>query len=215
MNHHFYKYRISFAFFCVYIFFIFFAAPPDSKMTNLFVYSQQLQTQLQPPGEVVQNTTYMDPNDNYTLQYPQIWKVEYKEPLIKYGYPITQFILPDHISIITISVTDIDLDEKDFKEGFLIFYPLILEERFNNGLQIINKTLQNHTIDGHTAGSIVFNNYVDNSLGIIKGLFITSVFENNKTISITYTSSEKNFDANLKDVQALVKSIKINTKKLN
>jgi hypothetical protein len=180
-------------------------------MPYLFTYAQQLQ--LQPQAEALQNMTYTDPNNDYTLQYPQSWKVEYKEPLIKYGYPISQFTLPDHVSIITISLTDIDLDEKDFKDGFLFFYPLILEERFNNGLQIINKTLQNYTINGHTAGSIVFNNYVDNSLGVIKGLFITSVFENNKAISITYTSSEKNFDTNMKNIESLIKLIKINTEK--
>ena len=109
-------------------------------------------------------------------------------------------------------MTDIDLDEKEFKDGFLVFYPLILQERFNNGLEIINKTLKNYTIGGHAAGSIIFYNYVDDSLGIIKGLFITSVFENNKTISITYTSSEKNFDRNMKDIESMIKSIKIDPK---
>lgn len=211
MNNHFYKYRSSFDLICIYIILVIFIASLGSNILFIFAYGQDLQFQSQ--VDKVQNTTsYTDPNNNYALQYPQSWKVEHKEPYIKFGYPVTQFTLPDHLSIITISMTDIDLDEKEFKDGFLIFYPLILQERFNNGLEIINKTLKNYTIGGHTAGSIVFNNYVDNSLGIIKGLFITSVLENNKTISITYTSSEKNFDDNMKDIESMIKSIKIDPK---
>ncbi|HET6588606.1 MAG TPA: hypothetical protein VFG45_00410 [Candidatus Nitrosocosmicus sp.] len=188
---------------------LFLIVSSDSKTLSLFSYGQQLQ--LQSNIESVQNTTYTDPNGNYTLQYPQGWKVEYKEPVIKFVDPVTQFTLPDHKSIITISMGNIEIDEKSFKEGFLIYYPLILQERFNHGLQIVDKILGNYTIDGHTAGSIVFINQVDNSFGVIKGLFITSVFENNKTISITYTSSEKFFDHNMKDIDSMIKSIKINT----
>ncbi len=211
MNDLFYKYKISFNLFCICIILIIFIASPGSKIPFIFSYGQQPEFLSQ--VEKVQNTTtYADPNNNYTLQHPEIWKVEYKEPHIKFGYPVTQFTLPDHVSIITISMTDIDLDEKEFKDGFLVFYPLILQERFNNGLEIINKTLKNYTIGGHAAGSIIFYNYVDDSLGIIKGLFITSVFENNKTISITYTSSEKNFDRNMKDIESMIKSIKIDPK---
>jgi hypothetical protein len=210
MNYHFYRYRVSFTLFCICIIFIVFTTSPHSKVLFLFTYGQQLQFQSQAEG--VKNITYTDANGNYTLQYPLSWKVEYKEPFIKFGYPVTQFTLPDHMSIITISMTDTDIDEKEFKDGFLIFYPLILQERFNNGLEITNKTLGNFTIDGHTAGSIIFRNYVDNSRGIINGLFITSVFENNKTFSITYTSSEKNFDRNIKDIESMISSIKIDTK---
>lgn len=211
MNDLCYKSKISFIkLFCIYmpIFIIFMALPTTSIFSYVFIYGQE-ELQVQSQTDKVQNTTYTDPNNNYTLQYPNSWKVEYKEPYIKFGYPVTQFTLPDHLSIITISMTDIDLDEKEFKDGFLIYYPLILQERFNNGLEILDKTLKNYTIDGHTAGSIVFNNYVDNSLGIIKGLFVTSVFENNKTLSLTYTSSEKNFDHNMDDIESMIKSIKI------
>lgn len=208
MNLHVCKYAISYTtLFSYCIIFLLFTASIDSKMLFLFTHGQQLQIPSQP--ERVQFITYADPNGNYTLLYPQSWKVDYKEPFVKFGFPITQFSLPDHTSIVTITIANTELDEKEFKDGFLTFYPLILEERFNNGLEIINKTLGNFTIDGYTTGSIIFRNYVDNSMGVIEGLFITSIFENNKTISIIYTSSEKNFDHNMDELEAMLKSIKI------
>lgn len=180
--------------------------------SNYFTYGQQHQSSqkiILPEVKI-----YSDPKGNYTLQYPQSWNVQYQKSFVKFGYPTTQFILPDHVSIVSISMTNTELDEKRFKSGFLIFYPLILQERFKNSIEIENKTLGSYNIDGHQAGSIIFTNFVDNSLGIVKGLFIAAVPENNKIISITYISSQKNFQNNIKDIEDLVKSIKIFTERL-
>lgn len=174
---------------------------------NFQIHGQQYQ--LLPTPKQTQILNYSDPLGNYTLQYPKNWKVQYQKSYYKFGYPTTLFILPDHISIVSISMTNIQLNENKFQEGFLTFYPLILQERFENGIEIDNKTLDTYRIDGHIAGSITFTNYADNSHGLVKGLFITSVVGNNKIISITYISSQQFYDNNLKDIEQLVKTIKV------
>ena len=52
-----------------------------------FRYSMQQQSEYQQPSEhqrQEQLITYVDPYGNYTLQYPQSWKVEYKKPTTLY-----------------------------------------------------------------------------------------------------------------------------------
>jgi hypothetical protein len=62
-------------------------------------------------------------------------------------------------------------------------------------------------IDGSPVGSIVFTSPLDNTLGVNKGMFVSYVLNNNKTISITYISSNENFDNNLKNVTSMIQSI--------
>jgi hypothetical protein len=84
-----------------------------------------------------------------------------------------------------------------------------LRERFGFGLEIENKTFGLYAIDGFPAGSIVFTTPLDNTLGVNKGIFISSVLGNNQTISVTYISSNENFDKNLKNVTSVINSIRI------
>jgi hypothetical protein len=152
---------------------------------------------------------YSDPQSNYTLRYPSDWQVEYKKPTTQFDQPSSWFKLPDAVSIVSIELSNSDLTREEFEDGFLKYYPLILRERFGSGLEIENKTFGLYEIDGSPVGSIVFTSPLDNTLGVNKGMFVSSVLNNNKTISITYLSSNENFDNNLKNVTSMIGSIRI------
>jgi hypothetical protein len=158
---------------------------------------------------------YSDPQSNYTLQYSSDWQVEYKEPASYFERPSSWFKLPDAVSIVSIELSGSDLTQAEFEDGFLKYYPLILRERFGFGLETENKTFGKYEIDRFPAGSIVFTTPLDNTLGINKGMFVSSVLDNNKTISIIYISSNENFNNNLNNVTSMIESIKINPPREN
>lgn len=140
---------------------------------------------------------YSDPQSNYTLRYPSDWQVEYEKPATRFDQPSSWFKLPDAVSIVSIELSNSDLTREEFEDGFLKYYPLILRERFGSGLEIENKTFGLYGIDRSPAGSIVFTTPLDNTLGVNKGMFISSILDNNQTISITYISSSDSFNKNL------------------
>jgi hypothetical protein len=175
-----------------------------------FVHEQQVE---QVTEEVDQQglgyAMYSDPQSNYTLHYPSDWHVEYKKPATQFDQPSSWFKLPDAVSIVSIELSSSDLTRKEFEDGFLKYYPLILRERFGSGLEIENKTFGLYQIDRSPAGSIVFTTPLDNTLGANKGMFVSSVFDDNQTISITYISSSENFNKNLNNVTSMIESIRI------
>ncbi|MGA7368605.1 MAG: hypothetical protein WBX01_05700 [Nitrososphaeraceae archaeon] len=154
---------------------------------------------------------YSDPQSNYTLHYPSDWQVEYKKPDTQFDQPSSWFKLPDAVSIVSIELSSSDLTREEFEDGFLKYYPLILRERFGlgPGLKIENKTFGLYEIDRSPAGSIVFTTPLDNTLGANKGMFVSSVLDDNQTISITYISSSENFNKNLNNVTSMIESIRI------
>jgi hypothetical protein len=158
---------------------------------------------------------YSDPDSNYTLQYPSDWQAEYKEPASYFDRPSSRFKLPDAVSIVSIESFRSDLTKEEFEDGFLKYYPLILRERFGFGLEIENKTFGLYEIAGFHAGSIVFTTPLDNTLGVNKGIFVSSVLDNNQTISVTYISSNENFSKNLKNISSMINSIRITSLKDN
>ena len=176
-----------------------------------FRYAMQQQSEYQQPSEQQrqeQLITYVDPHGNYTLQYPQSWKVEYKKPITLYDSPTTQFRNPDSVSLVSIEMSHAELTKQQFEDGFLIYYPLLLSERFD-GIKVENKTFGRYRIDGHPAGSIVFTSPIDNTLGVSKGLFLSTILSNNQTISITYVSSNESYSDNIQDVETMIDSIQI------
>jgi len=159
----------------------------------------------------VQLITYTNPQGNYTLQYPRSWKVEYINPAnTLHGFPTIQFRMPDSISLVSIETSHAELSRKQFEDGFLTYYPLILRERFD-GVNIENKTFGKYEVDGYPAGSIVFSSPTDKSLGISKGLFVSTIISNNQSISITYISSNESYDNNITYVKAMIDSIRVLT----
>ncbi|MGC1135105.1 MAG: hypothetical protein WA941_19910 [Nitrososphaeraceae archaeon] len=175
-----------------------------------FVYGQALEQvtkEANPHG--LDYAMYSDPQGNYTLRYPSDWHEEYKKPVTRFDQPSSWFKLPDAVSIVSIELSNSDLTREEFEDGFLKYYPLILRERFGSGLEIENKTYGIYEIEGSPAGSIVFTSPVDNTLGVNKGMFVSSILNNNKTISITYISSNENFDNNLNNVTSMIGSIRI------
>lgn len=181
-----------------------------SSSSKGFINGQELKpetNEVQP--EELGYLIYSDPDSNYTLQYPSNWQAEYEEPASYFDRPSSWFKIPDAISIVSIESVSTDLTKEEFEDGFLNYYPLILRERFGFGLEIENKTFGLYEIDGFPAGSIVFTTPLDNTLGVNKGLFVSSVLDNNQTISVTYISSNENFDKNLKNVTSVINSIRI------
>jgi hypothetical protein len=179
--------------------------------TNL-VYSQQ--EQVEPSGQQRQEQliTYVDPQGNYTLQYPQSWKVEYRKSVTPYDFPTTQFQMPDSVSLVSIEMSHTELTQKQFEDGFLIYYPLLLRERFD-GIKVENKTFGGYEIDGYQAGSIVFTSPIEKTIGVSKVLFVSAILSDNQTISITYISSNENYNNNIQDVEAMIDSIRIEERK--
>jgi hypothetical protein len=159
--------------------------------------------------------TYSYPQGNYTLQYPSDWQVEYKKPATRFDQPSSWFKLPDAVSIVSIDLSGSDLTKEEFEDGFLKYYPLILRERFGSGLEIEDKTFGLYEIDESPAGSIVFTTPLDNTLSVNKGLFVSSVLHANQTISITYISSNEDFNKNLNNVTSMIESIRITHLKEN
>ena len=180
------------------------------------VYSQQ--EQLEQTGqqrqvqEQQQLLTYIDPQGNYTLQYPQSWKVEYRKSVTPYDFPTTQFRMPDSVSLVAIEMSHIELTQKQFEDGFLIYYPLLLRERFD-GIKVENKTFGGYDIDGFQAGSIVFTSPIEKTTGVSKVLFVSAILSDNQTISLTYISSNETYNNNIQDVEAMIDSIRIEEKK--
>jgi PsbP-like protein len=178
-----------------------------------FIYPKQLHTeaqQQQQPSErhkQEQLTTYTNPQGNYTLRYPPSWKVEYIKSVTLHDLPTIQFRMQDSVSLLSIETSHAELTRKQFEDGFLTYYPLILRERFN-GINIENKTLGTYNIDGHPAGSIVFSSPTDKTLGMSKGLFVSAILSNNQTISITYISSNESYNNNIPDIEAMIDSIR-------
>ena len=101
-----------------------------------------------------------------------------------------------------------ELTKQQFEDGFLIYYPLLLSERFD-GIKIENKTFGRYEIDGRPAGSIVFSSPIDKTLGVSKGLFVSTIVSSNQTISITYVSSNESYSDNIQDVETMIDSIQI------
>jgi hypothetical protein len=184
-------------------------------ISTTMMYSKQVaysENQQQPPTEQherEQLITYTNPQGNYTLQYPQSWKVEHIKPAnTLHGVPTIQFRMPDSVSLVSIETSHSELSRKQFEDRFLTYYPLILRERFD-GINIENKTFGKYEIDGYHAGSIVFSSPTDKSLGISKGLFVSTILSNNQTISITYISSNESYDNNITDIEAMIDSIRV------
>lgn len=178
-----------------------------------FMYSKQVQPEYQQPSEQQkqeQLITYANPQGNYTLQYPESWKVEYKKSVTLYDFPTTQFRMPDSVSLVSIEMNLPELSRKQFEDGFLIYYPLLLHERFD-GIKIENKTFGRYEIDGRPAGSIVFSSPIDKTLGVSKGLFVSTIVSSNQTISIIYISSNENYNNNIQDIEVMIDSIRIGT----
>lgn len=178
------------------------------------VHSQQEQLEQtgQQRQEQEQLLTYIDPQGNYSLQYPQSWKVEYRKSVTPYEFPTTQFRMPDSVSLVSIEMSHIELTQKQFEDGFLIYYPLLLRERFD-GIEVENKTFGGYDIDGFQAGSIVFTSPIEKTTGVSKVLFVSTILSNNQTISLTYISSNETYNNNIQDVEAMIDSIKIEDRK--
>ena len=171
------------------------------------VYPEDKQTSEQQQHKQEQLITYTNPQGNYTLQYPQSWKVEYIKPVSSSDLPLIQFRMSDPVSLVSIETNHAEITRKQLRDGFLTYYPLILRERFD-GISIENKTFGKYSIDGSPAGSIVFSSLIDKTSGISKGLFVSAILSNNQSISITYISSDKNFDIHIPEIGNMIDSIR-------
>jgi len=158
----------------------------------------------------MKNYTY--PSDLFSLSIPDEWSIEYNHPTNKFENPQLIFSQESSNSRLLFEINYKSTNELTHDTKALEFYTNKLKNEYHK-ISIEQSSLTAYEIDNEQTISFLFEiplaSSYDNSVNL-KGVKIFLPLSSEKEIEITFTTFKSNFENQIKIVDKIISSIRIN-----